>query len=225
MNGFDQPKPPLTTTMLDAPEEWGEMVPAFRRELTDCRDGVRDLKDSRRVLPYYATLSGVSLSIAGAGVIGLIGYFQTTDTNRPARWVPLTFGGMLLAGVVAAVIFFVVYLLTKTSYDRDVDKIADRLTEMCQAPSDATIIQRRAETVNMPLSFLHASYGTSDSKVDVTDLLNGLILNGRLTLIVDNATMGGDPAENQAKTLWVEFTSFGKRYTNSFSEGTSIILP
>src|SRR5256885_2292249 len=102
MSGVDQGKQPLTTTMLNAPEEWGEMVPAFRRELTDCRDGVRDLKDSRRVLPYYATLSGVSLSIAGAGVIGLLGYFQTADEKRPAPWVPLTFAGMLVGGSVAA---------------------------------------------------------------------------------------------------------------------------
>jgi hypothetical protein len=77
----------------------------------------------------------------------------------------------------------------------------------------------------MPLVFLHAAYGASDSKVDVTDRLNGFILNGRLTIVVDNQTMGGDPAEDREKTLWVEFTSSGKRYTSSLSEGTSIVLP
>lgn len=83
------------------------------------------------------------------------------------------------------------------------------------------------EALSAAFEITHAVYGTSTDHVDVTEALRGLIVNRRLAITVDNSTLdgGNDPARGQEKTLWVDYIAEGVRGTNSFREGTNIILP
>jgi len=56
------------------------------------------------------------------------------------------------------------------------------------------------------LSIIRATYGAGRQRQDVTGRLQSLIRGGRLSINVDNAAMGGDPAPNTPKALFVTFT-------------------
>jgi hypothetical protein len=76
------------------------------------------------------------------------------------------------------------------------------------------------------LVFLHATYGVENEwQLDVTDSLNKLVSDGRLDIVVNNETMGEDPSPGRLKLLTVEYAADGAKHTNSFLEGTHIVLP
>ncbi len=62
------------------------------------------------------------------------------------------------------------------------------------------------------VAIVSARYGAGNSQGDVTRLVRDRLIDGRLDLTVDNATMGGlDPAPNRSKTLVVTYTVDGGR--------------
>lgn len=75
------------------------------------------------------------------------------------------------------------------------------------------------------LRITHARYGTGLKVLDVRDQLNGLIEDGRLNFVVDEETMGGDPAPGQEKRLILRWVQNGKDSDRSFHEGTFVGLP
>jgi hypothetical protein len=75
------------------------------------------------------------------------------------------------------------------------------------------------------LVIIDAVYGAHGKEQDVTRRLNGLVSNGVLDIIVDNLTMGGDPAEGQEKTLRIRWEAEGEPGASSFSEGTHMVVP
>ncbi len=70
-----------------------------------------------------------------------------------------------------------------------------------------------------------ARYGTSVRSTDVTNRLNSQIRDGRLSLQVNNDTMGGDPDSNRQKTLTVNFTLDGRADQVTVAEGGYLNLP
>ena len=53
---------------------------------------------------------------------------------------------------------------------------------------------------------LEARYGTAERNVDVTSRLRSMVRDGRISIRVDNRTMGSDPA----KILWVTYYAGGQ---------------
>nr|WP_315476869.1 hypothetical protein [uncultured Undibacterium sp.] len=61
------------------------------------------------------------------------------------------------------------------------------------------------------LTIVNAYYGIESRKMDVSRQLRSLINNGRLELRVENNILGGDPAPDVAKFLWVTYSINGGR--------------
>jgi hypothetical protein len=70
-----------------------------------------------------------------------------------------------------------------------------------------------------------ARYGAGDKTIDVRERLNRLIEDGRLNFIVDQATMGGDPAPGEEKRLILRWVQDGVERNSSFDVGTHVGLP
>ncbi|MHB8486986.1 MAG: hypothetical protein ACYDCM_14840 [Candidatus Acidiferrales bacterium] len=75
------------------------------------------------------------------------------------------------------------------------------------------------------LRITRASYGSRGRAFDVTDLLNSQIEGDRLSLPINNDTMGGDPAQDSRKTLTVWYSYDGSDLQTSVDEGGTLNLP
>jgi LssY-like putative type I secretion system component LssY len=75
------------------------------------------------------------------------------------------------------------------------------------------------------LEILQASYGASDRNRDVSKFLASQIRGNSLQVVVSNAAMGGDPAENQKKRLRVTYLWQGLRYQTTVAEGETLLIP
>ena len=75
------------------------------------------------------------------------------------------------------------------------------------------------------LRITRASYGARGRALDVTDLLNSRIAGDRLSLPINNDTMGGDPAQDTRKTLTVWYSLGGSDLQTSVDEGGILNLP
>jgi alpha-L-rhamnosidase len=80
---------------------------------------------------------------------------------------------------------------------------------------------------NNQLTIDSASYETADGKVkkDVTDQVRALVHENRLQSTVDNDNLGGDPAENTVKVLWLHYTLNGKSISKKFAEKATLEIP
>ena len=71
-----------------------------------------------------------------------------------------------------------------------------------------------------------SQYGIDDKMKDVTNILNGKIVLGRIDgFPVTNSSLGGDPAPGQIKMLIVRYSYMRQSYALSFQEGQMISLP
>jgi hypothetical protein len=77
----------------------------------------------------------------------------------------------------------------------------------------------------MGFRFTYARYGLGDDVLDPLDRLNGRIRDDRVNFIVDEATMGGNPAPSGRNTLILRWTWNGEEFQSSFAEGTRVGLP
>ncbi len=75
------------------------------------------------------------------------------------------------------------------------------------------------------LRIVQASYGAGNRRRDVTSRLQSMVRNNRLTVLVNNSTMGGDPAFNQPKNLQVTYEYRGQRRNTNMGEGGRLTLP
>lgn len=75
------------------------------------------------------------------------------------------------------------------------------------------------------LQINRAIYGSGYRTSDVTSRLNSQIQGDQLNLQVNNDTMGGDPAPNQAKTLTVQYALNGRTSQVVINEGDMLRLP
>jgi hypothetical protein len=75
------------------------------------------------------------------------------------------------------------------------------------------------------LEILEASYGAGDRRRDVTSFVRSQVRGNSLQILVSNAAMGGDPAENQRKHLRVIYLWQGLRYQLTAGEGETLAIP
>ena len=60
------------------------------------------------------------------------------------------------------------------------------------------------------LRIVQATYGAGNRRRDVTSRLQSLVRNNRLSVLVNNTTMGGDPAVGQTKDVMVTYDYQGE---------------
>jgi hypothetical protein len=85
--------------------------------------------------------------------------------------------------------------------------------------------QRAAANLSdAPMEVLQASYGTSETNLDVTDALNARVKKGSLKTIAGNQ-LEGDPSSGKTKQLTVIYRLGQTVVTNQFREGDLVILP
>jgi len=98
---------------------------------------------------------------------------------------------------------------------------------------DKTVVTLRLDSVGSPgtpggLQILRAIYSASGwhhQGADVTGRVQSLARYGTLNVLVNNNSMGGDPAPNKRKQLRVDYVVRGRRFTQTVREGDYLRLP
>jgi hypothetical protein len=90
------------------------------------------------------------------------------------------------------------------------------------APQTAT---QPAPTATAGLRIVSALYAAGSRVMDVTSLISSRVAADRLSVPVDNNTMGGDPQRGAAKVLTIVYEWNGQRFTDSAKEGQTMRLP
>ncbi|HEV2693325.1 MAG TPA: family 78 glycoside hydrolase catalytic domain [Verrucomicrobiae bacterium] len=77
------------------------------------------------------------------------------------------------------------------------------------------------------LTIRKATYETVQkaNSADVTAVLNGQIKDGRLKVVINNETLGVDPASNVVKRLQVEYDYQGRTFKKTVDENQTLLLP
>jgi hypothetical protein len=76
------------------------------------------------------------------------------------------------------------------------------------------------------LNIISATYGAGQQRRDVADRVRSMVRDGRLYITVSNDTLGGDPAPNVRKALWVTYsTGRGRRQEVRVDEGQRLSVP
>jgi hypothetical protein len=75
------------------------------------------------------------------------------------------------------------------------------------------------------LRIVRGTYSSGRNSRDVTSQLQSMVVNNRLNIVVNNQTMGGDPAPGQQKVLQVQYEYNGSRQSRTVSENSRLILP
>jgi hypothetical protein len=75
------------------------------------------------------------------------------------------------------------------------------------------------------LRITSARYGAGTQTQDVTGRLQGMVNGGMLRVRVDNDGMGGDPAPNQKKQLYVQYLYQGRQRAQTVREGNYLQIP
>ncbi|HEX7408882.1 MAG TPA: DUF3395 domain-containing protein [Candidatus Binatia bacterium] len=92
--------------------------------------------------------------------------------------------------------------------------------------SDSQQVNLRIRTAyQSSLHISRAVYGSGNRSVDVTSRVNSQIEGDQLNLLVNNDSMGGDPAPGQAKTLTLEYALNGRTSQVVINEGDTLRLP
>jgi len=85
--------------------------------------------------------------------------------------------------------------------------------------------QASANSGASALAIVSASYGAGDRFFDVRQRLQSLVQNDRLNFQVTNASMGGDPSMDQAKTLLVRYRWNERTYDITARETDRLSIP
>ena len=85
--------------------------------------------------------------------------------------------------------------------------------------------EERYDAHERRVHILRADYGAEGQFVDVTDTLRSRMDEGRLSMRVDNYTLGVDPAPGIHKYLRVEYVFRGERRNITVDEKTFLQLP
>lgn len=83
----------------------------------------------------------------------------------------------------------------------------------------------RLRPPRLHLEILGARYGAPDRESDVTELLRSHVRNGKLSMLVSNEELGGDPAPGVSKSLLIDYLNHGWPVRKRFEEGSRVSLP
>ena len=75
------------------------------------------------------------------------------------------------------------------------------------------------------LMIVKAFYGVQGRSANVTDRLQGMVRDGRITVLVNNGSMGGDPAIGGDKVLIVVYAIDGQEQATAVREGFILSIP
>jgi hypothetical protein len=78
---------------------------------------------------------------------------------------------------------------------------------------------------NGNLRILQALYGAPGRQTDVSSRLQGMVSNDGLRLRVNNDSMGGDPAPNTRKQLYVVYSYQGQQRSATIDENNDLRIP
>jgi len=76
-----------------------------------------------------------------------------------------------------------------------------------------------------PLSIVSAYWRTDNARVDVTEILQDKVKDGKLEMKATNEAFGNDPEYGKTKRLEVEFVSHGIVGSATFAEESTVDLP
>lgn len=124
---------------------------------------------------------------------------------------------LLFPGIVFLALAVYYYYL-KFSFIRDI-KTSGEVKSLNTEAKAEEVLKGREE-----LRIIQANYGTPSNSIDVTQRLNELIQNGRLTTVASNE-LAGDPDVGVAKTLEVKYEHNGITITKKYSENEPVDLP
>ena len=96
-------------------------------------------------------------------------------------------------------------------------------TTVVPAQNGSLFFRLRQQLGNLQIG--SASYGANGSFNDVTAIVQSYVINNSVNLLVNNDTMGGDPAFGYVKQLEVSYTYNGSSGSKSVQEGGTLILP
>jgi hypothetical protein len=105
-------------------------------------------------------------------------------------------------------------------HDRDDDRFRDRDDRYRDDDRD-----RNRGWHGRQLRILRAYYGAEGQFINVTDNVQSQLVDGRIYLRVNNATMGGDPLPAHRKWLRVLYAVGGERRSVFIEEKTELQLP
>jgi hypothetical protein len=150
------------------------------------------------------------LVTVGVALVSVAVSVGTTDSGNPNGFA-VTGGFVLLAAVLLLCIYFGLYPML-------VGLAARRDRRLAQARSlrSATVIIHSA-TYGAP--------GKRDQWLDVTDVIRALTGTGGAQFILTNDAMGGDPAPQIPKTLWVKYSHGGTDHDKSWTEEQTVVIP
>jgi flagellar biosynthesis GTPase FlhF len=83
---------------------------------------------------------------------------------------------------------------------------------------------RAAERERLRFVIVEAIYGTPERSVNVTNVLNNLIQNGRLVTTASN-NLAGDPYPHVKKRLTIKYRNNGEFFIKVYEENAQVVLP
>jgi len=92
-----------------------------------------------------------------------------------------------------------------------------------------TATARDLETMILPavttFTIYSATYGVPGRTLNATNAVSSRIVDKRLEIVINDSTLGGDPAPNVVKTLTVDYEVNGRRGTATAQDGQTLRLP
>ena len=113
---------------------------------------------------------------------------------------------------------------------RDVDAVAYHVS--LEAAAGCSVREPHIPPGYRKLALLHADYGTADTRTDVTKRIRAAVKDSRLTLVVNDSSLGASPAADASKSLRVTYTVDGyspdgqrAEQTVEVTENRTLMLP
>ena len=75
------------------------------------------------------------------------------------------------------------------------------------------------------LQILKVIYSTSEKEINITDKINNMLLNNKLSFIVSNEIAGIDPQKGTPKIMEIKYTFKGETLKKEYKEGEKVNLP
>jgi hypothetical protein len=120
----------------------------------------------------------------------------------------------------------------RTNNREEIASMENRMRDVMRQnniPENVPFDQIASSTVAQPgysdLRIVSATYGAGGRSANVTNRLQELIQNDRLNVVVNNDSMGGDPAPDNHKKLEVTYTFRGRQRRATVSEGGTLDIP
>ena len=93
-----------------------------------------------------------------------------------------------------------------------------------EKPSPRVVLEQVPAPADSELEIIKAEYWTDKVRLDVTDALRCMIVNGRLETTASN-DIKGDPDYGKVKMLTIQYKVAGIEVTKEFREGSKVSIP